>query len=30
MELGDSLRERWKGMRLITDDKMGSEWPVMR
>jgi predicted membrane-bound spermidine synthase len=27
MELGDSLRSRLHGMRLITDDNMGDEWP---
>jgi spermidine synthase len=27
MELGDSLRARLQGTRLITDDNMGDEWP---
>jgi spermidine synthase len=27
MELGDSLRSRLHGWRLITDDNMGDEWP---
>jgi predicted membrane-bound spermidine synthase len=27
MELGDSLRSRLHGIRLITDDNMGDEWP---
>ena len=30
MELGDSLRQHWKGRRLITDDNMGSEWSAIR
>lgn len=27
MESGDSLRRRFRGLKLITDDNMGDEWP---